>query len=433
MTRSCLTLASAHRGAGMPIPKHGRQGMTLVEMLVATAITLIMIGLVAQLFGILGDSVSSSRAVIETNDQLRSVAHRLRGDLAGITVDPIPPLRPESASGYLEIIEGPNNDFAVNYSGAAVITVPNGDCDDALLFTTQSQGDPFVGRFAGSQTIESPAAEVAWFCVSTGTVSGVPLFGLYRRQLLVTGLVGAGAFDTNNSISGSLPAAYAAYDLSLRAEGANLFPNTLADLSKRENRFLQRGTAFPYRLNATGTAGLVFDAGSGRQGEDLMLTNVVSFDVRVFDPYVAIKTLGGVAVTPGDPGYLAGSTTSPAVYGAYVDLGWAPGTVTPTGSPALSGTMHPKSQLSGPHVYDTGSTHYEFNGIDDDDGGTGPIDEGSNNVDDNSDGIIDDLGERETSPPYPVALRGIEIRIRVYEPSSRQVRQVSIRHTFVPH
>jgi prepilin-type N-terminal cleavage/methylation domain-containing protein len=433
MTPCCLKTATARPVAVAEAPTHARHGMTLVEMLVATAITLVMIGLVAQLFGMLGESVSSSRAVLETNDQLRSVAHRLRTDLAGITVDPIPPVRPDSATGYLEIVEGPNNDFAVNYSGAAVIAVPNGDCDDALLFTTQSQGDPFVGRFDGSQTIESPVAEVAWFCVSTGAVSGVPLFGLYRRQLLVTGLVGAGAFDTNNSISDSLPAAYAAYDLSLRAEGGSLFPNTLADLSKRENRFLQRGTAFPYRLNATGTAGLVFDAGSGRQGEDLMLANVVSFDVRVFDPYAAIKTLGGAAVTPGDPGYSAGSTTFPAVYGAYVDLGCAPGALTATGSPTLSGTMHPKSQLSGPHVYDTGSTHYEFNGIDDDDGGTGPIDEGSNNVDDNSDGIIDDLGERETSPPYPVALRGIEIRIRCYEPSSRQVRQVTVRHTFVPH
>jgi prepilin-type N-terminal cleavage/methylation domain-containing protein len=435
VTPCCLTAAFPKRGYGLATPSHVRRGMTLVEMLVATAITLIMIGLVAQLFGLLGDSVSSSRATIETNDQLRSVAHRLRSDLAGITVDPIPPIRPESAAGYLEIIEGPNNDFAVNYSGTVpVVTVPNGDCDDALLFTTQSQGDPFVGRFAGSQTIESPEAEVAWFCMSAGNVMGVPLFNLYRRQLLVKGIVGAGAFDTNNSIAGSLPAAYANYDLSLRAEGGNLFPNTLADLSKRENRFLQRGLVFPYRMNATGTAGLVFDAGSGRQGEDLMLTNVVAFDVRVFDPYAILRrTPDGRAVTPGDPGYLNAGTTSPTVYGAYVDLGCTPSAATATGSPTLSGTMNPKAQLSGPHVYDTGSTHYEFNGIDDDDGGTGPIDEGSNNADDNGDGIVDDLSERETAPPYPIALRGIEIRIRCFEPSSRQVRQVTVRHTFVPH
>jgi hypothetical protein len=423
-------------------------GMTLVEMLVATAVTLIMIGLVAQLFGMLGDSVSASRSVIEINDQLRSVAHKLRTDLAGITVEPIPPVRPESASGYLEIVEGPNNDFAVNYSGtASVIAVPNGDCDDALLFTTQTQGDLFVGRFAGTQSIESPFAEVAWFCVASGTVSGVPIFNLYRRQLLVTALVGAGGFTTDNSVSGTLPLAYANYDLSLRAEGSILLPNSLADLAKRENRFLNRGSVFPYKLcsDPMRTTGLVFDASSGRQGEDLVLTNVISFDVRVFDPYAEIKTLDTFAVTPGDPGYTSGAVTSPRSFGGYVDLGAGlSATTTAIGTPTLSGMMQAKSYLSGTtgpfgtfgplaNVYDTWSLHYEFNGIDDDNDGI--IDEGSNSVDDSTpaDDIIDDPGEYETAPPYPVALRGLEVRIRCYEPSSRQVRQVTVRHTFVPH
>jgi prepilin-type N-terminal cleavage/methylation domain-containing protein len=424
------------------------KGMTLVEMLVSMTVTLIMIGFVAQLFGLLGTNVSSSRALMETNDQLRSVAHRLRTDLAGSTVDPIPPLRPEAAGGYLEIVEGPNNDFAVNYTGtASVISMPNGDCDDALLFTTVSPGDPFIGRFEGG-SIESPAAEVAWFCIQSGTVSGVPLFSLYRRQLLVTGLVGAGSFSTNNSIAGTLPAAYANYDLSLRAEGSNLVPNSLADLCKRENRFLNRGTVFPYKLCAGGTNGLTFDAASGRQGEDLMLTNLVSFDVRVFDPYAEIKTLGSAALTPGDPGYAAGSATSPRTYGAYVDLGAGVSTTTTSiGTPTFSGSMQTKSYLSGTitpfstwqplsNVYDTWSILYEFNGLDDDN--TGGTDQGSNNRDDDNPGdsgygIIDDIGERETAPPYPIALRGLEIRIRVYEPSSRQVRQVTVRHTFVPH
>jgi hypothetical protein len=73
-------------------------------------------------------------------------------------------------------------------------------------------------------------------------------------------------------------------------------------------------------------------------------------------------------------------------------------------------------------------------------------DEGTNGVDDDSDGVFDeppydgdrdgvfeDLGEVETMPPYPYPLRGIEVRIRCWEPSSRQVRQVTVRHTFVPH
>jgi hypothetical protein len=264
----------------------------------------------------------------------------------------------------------------------------------------------------------------------------------------VTGLVGTGSFSTNNLIPGTLPGAYATYDLSLRAEGSNLLPNSLADLCKRENRFLNRGAVFPFKLCSGGIGGLTFDAGSGRQGEDLLLTNLVAFDVRVFDPYAEIKTLGSVAVTPGDPGYPAGTVTSPRTYGAYVDLG--AGISNPTtsvGTPTLSGSMQPKSYLSGTttpfgtfqprsNIYDTWSLHYEFNGVDDDN--TGGIDQGSNNKDDDNPGdpgygMIDDIGERETAPPYPCALRGLEIRIRVYEPSSRQVRQVTVRHTFVPH
>jgi hypothetical protein len=432
-------LAHDYRPATPPRPARFR-GMTLVEMLVSMAVTLLLIGLVAQLFGMLGTSVSSSRAIVETTDQLRSVAHKLRTDLAGITVTAIPPSRPDAAAGYLEIIEGGNNDYATNYLTASPSMIPYGDCDDSLLFTTASQGDPFVGRFAGSMTIESPTAEVAWFCVASGTLQGVPLFSLYRRQLLVTSLVGAGDFDSSgsNSIPGSLPAAYVDYDLSLRAEKGFLFPNSLADLCKRENRFLNRGDNFPYKLcsSLSGTTGLIFDASSGRQGEDLLLTNVVAFDVRVFDPYAEIKLLNGTVVTPGDPLYVSGSATNPRAFGAYVDLGANVSAArTAIDTPTLSGTMQAKSMLSGgikpSSVYDTWSLHYEFNGLDDDDDGL--LDEGANSIDDDGDGIVDGLDERETLPPYPVALRGLEVRIRCYEPSSRQIRQVTVRHKFVPH
>jgi hypothetical protein len=58
------------------------------------------------------------------------------------------------------------------------------------------------------------------------------------------------------------------------------------------------------------------------------------------------------------------------------------------------------------------------------------IDEGTNGLDDNNDGIPDDPAERETSPPYPVPLRGIEVRIRCIEPTTKEIRQITIRHAF---
>ncbi len=56
-----------------------------------------------------------------------------------------------------------------------------------------------------------------------------------------------------------------------------------------------------------------------------------------------------------------------------------------------------------------------------------------NGIDDPpNDGVVDDAGERETMPPYPYALRGVQIKIRVYEPSSKQIREVTVEETFVP-
>jgi hypothetical protein len=419
-----------------------RAAMTLVEMMVATTMTLIIMGIVAQLFGMMGKSVSGSRSTMDMSGQIRGVAQQLRTDLAGITVETVPPVPPERDSGYLEIIEGPMTDIS---SGLAQLT---GDCDDVLMFTTRSLDAPFTGRYWNGATvsqIESPTAEVAWFCrqspVAVQTVPGTTLYTLYRRQLLVMDYVGLNPFLANgNSITYAAIAALD-YDLSLRREGANLLPNSLGDLTKRENRFLHNpaGTvtaaAFPFDISglvtAAGFNGQLTGAASDgqiRDGEDVILTNVIAFDVKVFDPQATITGGSGVR-------------------GEYVDLGGAGGPVAvgtpfPTAGVAGFSTLgslvsnFPRNAALGRATYDTWSTHYESNGLNEDNdssGGLPLVDEGTNGDDANADGVADDPAERETSPPYPVALRGVEIALRCYDPQSRQVRQVTVRHTFVPH
>jgi hypothetical protein len=81
-------------------------------------------------------------------------------------------------------------------------------------------------------------------------------------------------------------------------------------------------------------------------------------------------------------------------------------------------------------VYDTWSSYYEHDGIDQNYNNL--IDEGTNGFDDDGNGVVDDPGEMEAPPPYPVALRGIQIKIRCYEPDSRQVREVTVVHDFLP-
>jgi hypothetical protein len=472
--------------------------MTLVEMLVATTITLIMMGLVAQLFGVFGQGVTGSRSVIELTDQMRSVGWRLRQDLGGVTATALPPLRPEANEGYFELFEGP----ATDTSTATLVPTSNktaltADCDDALLFTTRSQGPPFVGRFIKG-TIESPVAEVAWYCrpAAQQLANGPTLYTLYRRQLLVMDYVGANPpanapffsatggnvldfqrvgsrWDTFYNGDGTT---FFGFDLSCRlVPSANnvrlLVPNSLGDLTKRENRYGHYPTdvvatpTFPYSfVSIAPLSGL-------RTGEDVILNNVLGFDVRVFDPDAPIQVISpGGGVTPGDLGYATGATTQE--FGAYVDLFWnrVPNGGPPTngGAPTAVGSQFPpptnpaitafqsagvksinnattttlalSGTLATPQlaaatvnaaVYDTWTTHYEANGTDEN--GINGVDEGTNGLDDNANGLVDEPAEAETSPPYPVPLRGIEIRLRCYEPSSRQIRQVTIRHTFVPY
>ena len=420
-------------------------GFTLVELLVASAIALTVMGAVATLFGIFGRTASQSQAIVDLTDKIRSVAWRMRQDLAGVTVELTPWTRPESNSGYFEMIEGTAKDSDAANDTANIAA----DMDDVLMFTTRSTSGPFVGKF-DSNTIESPTAEVAWFCKTAANqpVSGLELYNLYRRQLLVTAYVGVEPFlSGNNSLPGTLATAYATYDISLRLDGTALYPNALSDLTKRENRFLHAIT-FPYAFLSATAPNATFD-GTAREGEDIVLSNVIGFDVRVFDPEAPARQRNGVTLYPGDPGYATASLAGSK--GSFVDLGGVARTSTPVPSrTVIGGTFAPAgatamgsngmyvsgtsttwvsgASLANP-TYDTWSMHYEFNGVDDDRDAL--IDEGTNGLDDNNDGLPDDIGEFETSPPYPVPLRGIEVRIRCYEPSSKQVRQTTIRHTFI--
>ena len=54
-----------------------------------------------------------------------------------------------------------------------------------------------------------------------------------------------------------------------------------------------------------------------------------------------------------------------------------------------------------------------------------------NGLDDDDMYGVDDAGERETRPPYSTPLRGIQVKIRIYEPQTRQMRQVTVGADFI--
>lgn len=479
------------------------RGYTLVEILVATVLTLVMVAVVVKLFGSIGESVSNSRAILETSDRVRTARTRLEMDLAGITATMLPPLRPEAAEGYFEYIEGPVGpvlrltdelpyavDEDADPSSPADFTV--GDVDDILMFTTRSAGRPFVGRYwdpikRTQSTVESDVAEVAWFLRGRT---------LYRRVMLVVpGLLGQldtrdpkGVLTLAEVVPSNSPDAKKAFfywnDVSVRAAGTGEWiPNSLSDLTRRECRFAHDIRGFPFDARGWGQLGLPtlrecsspswgpgrtqpigkfaeqidlwndphpwpgVDSDTGtltqyrdglRIAEDVILTNVISFDVKAWDPGAPVYGDGSTALGPSDPGYKDLFAKAPVIgYGAYVDLGYAPNYTAPAGAPlprfhhlgdarsALNAT-----DAEAARVYDTWSLHYEHDGIDQD-GRLGP-DQGTNGFDDDGNGIVDDASEMETSPPYPVPLRAIQVKIRVFEPDSRQIREVTVVQDFLP-
>jgi prepilin-type N-terminal cleavage/methylation domain-containing protein len=404
-----------------------RRGFSLTELLVASTIALSVMAAVATLFGTFGGTASDAQSIVDMTNRMRMTASRLRRDLAGVTAPLRPPLSPDGNSGYFEMIEGPLVDATANATSSLLA-----DVDDVLLFTTQSGGPPFQGRYVVSGTdrqIESSTAEVVWFCLpspaAAQTVAGLNLHTLYRRQLLVEGYVGAAPFHAppspaTNQIVGTVPDLFNLYDISLRPLGGGVFvPNTLGDLTLRQNRFLhgEWNVAF-----STATAGTTFDMASGREGEDVVLTNVISFDVRVFDPDIFVRSLGGTILYPGDPDYSTAANTT--TRGAFIDLGRLGGLT------GLSGSAASKAGAGLACTYDTWSTAYEANGVDED--GDSIVDDATNGVDNSNpaDGLPDDPGETETAPPYSTPLTAIEVRVRCYDPVSQQVRQTTIRHAF---
>jgi hypothetical protein len=190
--------------------------------------------------------------------------------------------------------------------------------------------------------------------------------------------------------------------------------------------FWTNNTAYrPTDIMLATALGLTAD-NSLRVADDVILTNVIGFDVKAWDP----------------------------IQGQYVDLGYSNA---PYAAGNQNGFAHlgtPKSRLNADQgsssvpktarVYDTWSTHYEAVGFIGAVADARPVGNGINGFDDQgqdpynlanliaADGIVDDENEQITSPPYPIPLRGIQVKIRIFEPDSKQIREVTVVQEFLP-
>jgi hypothetical protein len=515
-----------------------RTGITLVEMLVSVALTLMVILAIVRVFDILGTNVTESRSILELSGQLRNATNQLQTDLNRVTARTVPPLSPESAEGYLEIIEGKRSDhdidgdntqntfdpyvdarltnsvdtsYASSAEGVQVIDEEFlqrvrevlGDSDDVFMATIRSDGKPFTGQVLG-QVMESPLAEVVWW-IRPVAVSGAPAarsLAIHRRLLLILPELNDPARSPLSEVRLDVAGFrdfLANNDLSIRPFGARVVANSMEDLTERSNRFAHwpdnramtgNISSFPFPLNR----GYMIPASEGR---DVVLSDALAFDVRVYDPSAPlfVPTAPGLPtpprsinakpenpylLSPNDPGFYDGTKlngyAANVVWpngiprrGAFVDLGYnlqegdpnstfiqhamqpvvpyAP-FIPPEYSSHFSGPPHPRSRLmfdrsgsqflyNAPRVYCTWNARYERDGLDQDmdgvaDEGTNGLDDQQNDGNNQADGRVDDANEQETSPPYPIPLRGIEITLRVQEYSTQQVRQASVVGDFLP-
>jgi len=92
--------------------------------------------------------------------------------------------------------------------------------------------------------------------------------------------------------------------------------------------------------------------------------------------------------------------------------------------------LHALGELSSPLRRNVIQANYGA-GVQVNDGATG-IRVTRNAIYDNGTGGVDDVAERETSPPYPRPLRGLQIRLRMIERSSEKIRPATIVCDFVP-
>ncbi|MDR2344781.1 MAG: prepilin-type N-terminal cleavage/methylation domain-containing protein, partial [Planctomycetaceae bacterium] len=119
-----------------------RKAFTLIELMVAMTLSLLLLLAVAKMFQSIGDTINDTQATLNMAANMNDTAMQLRADLDAI-FNCVQVNKPNlmvtkqnvEDNGYLEIIEGNNNDYVYidNSNGNPDTTV--GDVNDILMGT----------------------------------------------------------------------------------------------------------------------------------------------------------------------------------------------------------------------------------------------------------------------------------------------------------
>jgi prepilin-type N-terminal cleavage/methylation domain-containing protein len=346
-----------------------RQGFTLVELLVAVALIVFIMAILSEAFVAASKTFRDLKAAGDMADQLRSATIIMRRYLAA---DHFEGGRHLSDPNFWAA-GPPKEGFFRVWHGTATGQPPNVQEDPApapdlvgttaahsyrsvnhaLHFTVRlhgtDRGDFFSAavpltatqllnlglpesRYQDSPgTYNAQIAEVAFFlraiidpstslpAMTSPTATnpnGVPLYGLYMRQLLTASdnTASGGQVQVPNATPATFP------EISGTYVGTNLFCNSPRDLTEPPRRFGMNPLGM---LTVTDLGGFLSYprlqdqvATPGLKGSDLLLTNVISFDVRLLasnattQDFLGMHQLGqqfnnaNASFNPNNPNYL---------------------------------------------------------------------------------------------------------------------------------
>ena len=338
-----------------------RSGYTLVEVLLAVTLGLVLMLGVVQMFAMVGNFVTGSQALMELDQKVRSAQIMLQNDLVRYTSRMTVPADINSCEGYFRIEENTQTSNAATQDTRLqtfygnTLTGIAGDDDDILTFTIHDLDSPFIGRDTSGTTttvVHSPDAEVKWFVAKNGD----GYFSLYRRISVLN--------PTGNP--------------SQNASG-NVKSASLSDLAFTPGGGRGRGASETSYRDTTNTSA----------NADVVLDNIIMFDVKVWDPEHV------------DP------TTNKT--GAYVDLG--------------KGTTFNNQRGN---AFDTGSQFkYSPTNL------TTAAETGTDNK------VVNAPNPSNFSLPNAkmagITLQGIQIHVRTFDPTSGIFRDFTVEQEFVTH
>lgn len=345
--------------------KRRRPGFTLVELLVSMALIVFIMAIVSEAFVAGLETFRQLKATGDMDAKLRTAATLIRRDLRACRLGDslndfrrlsevqLPPLKGffridiGTAAAYTEGTDADGiactrapqslSTFQTNGGDTLHFTVNLSQNDDSVLehhiyrrenyFSAQitdtqaaanvlKQAGPVA--FQGTSTYYSPWGEVAYFIKPSGAnttgTSPQPLYSLYRRQLVVVSedSVRTALNTGNNRIAASSQSQYY-YQFSCKPDSqGKLYFNGPSDLTIPERRFGMTSTAGSAGFPLTGPGQTYPRIGSPPNGDgqesstlagsDLLLTDVVSFEVHVFYPGQTTYVDVPVCANPKYPG-----------------------------------------------------------------------------------------------------------------------------------